>query len=204
MLHHAPREEHRGQLGLRRLALGHDLPLEIEIGLGVAALHEHAARDGTDEQLLLVVGSRQRSRQLFHQPQVLFLLQQSTRVGLELGRDDHFAENLADRLRERQRECAIGDDDAAEGRLLVGRERLVPRLAQVGIAADAARICVLENRDRRLGKFVDQLGGGRDVEDVVVRKFLAVELLKLLVEAAVQRRRLVRIFADVASCSLLR
>ncbi len=64
-----------------------------------------------------------------------------------------------------------------------------------GSAADAAGIGVLENGDRRFLEFADELRGGGDIEDVVERKFLAVELLEIRVEIAVQRCLLVRIFA---------
>ena len=133
--------------------------------------------------------------ELPHQAQIFLLLQKRARVGLEIRRDDDLAEDLADRPGERLGERAVADDDAAERRLLVGGEGLVPRLAQVGVAADAARVGVLEDGDGRLGEFLDQLGGGGDIEDVVVGKFLAVELFEMLVEVAVERGGLVRIFA---------
>ena len=44
-------------------------------------------------------------------------------------------------------------------------------------------------------ELLDQLGRGGDVEDVVIGKLLAVELLEMLVEIAVERGRLVRVFA---------
>ena len=46
----------------------------------------------------------------------------------------------------------IANDDAAEGRLLVGRKSFFPRFAQIGIAPDAAGVGVLQNRDGRLAK----------------------------------------------------
>ncbi len=92
-------------------------------------------------------------------------------------------------------ERPIADDDAAEGRLLVGRESLEPRFAQVGVAPHAARVGVLEDRDGRLGEFLDQVGRGSDVEEVVIGKVLAVQLLEMFLESSVERGGLVRIFA---------
>ena len=88
-----------------------------------------------------------------------------------------------------QIERPIANDDAAERRLLVGRESLSPGFAQVGIAPHTTRIGVLQNRDGRLGKFVDQVGRGGDVEEVVKGKFLAVQFLKMLGERFRRSRR---------------
>ena len=66
---------------------------------------------------------------------------------------------------------------------------------QVGIGADAAGVGVLEDGDGGLGEFLDELGGGGDIEDVVEGEFLAVELLEVLVEIAVEGGLLVGVFA---------
>ena len=194
MLHHAPGEEHRGEFIARRLARGHDLALDVRLGRVVAALHEHAAGDAADEHVVLGVGALGRD-ELLHQPQVLLFLEERAGVGLEVGRDDDFAEDLADGARQRLGEHAIADDDAAEGCLLVGREGFVPRLAQILVAADAAGVRVLEDGDGRLAELLDQLGRGGDVQDVVIREVLAVELGEVLVECAVERACLVGILA---------
>ena len=57
--------------------------------------------------------------------------------------------------------------------------------------ADAAGIHVLENRQRRgvAGKFGDQGRGGGEVQNVVIGKFLAVELLEIFVEIGHTARR---------------
>ena len=87
----------------------------------------------------------------------------------------------------------IANDDAAERRLLVRRERFLPRFAQIRIAPDPARIGVFENRDRRLGKFRDQIGGRADVENVVKGKLFAVQFFEMLDR---NRRRARRSDAD--------
>ena len=85
-------------------------------------------------------------------------------------------------------ERPIANDDAAKRRLLVRGERLLPRFAQVGIAADAAGIGVLQNGHRRFRKFLDQIGRRGDVEDVVIGKFLAVQFFELVRKGPVERR----------------
>ena len=54
---------------------------------------------------------------------------------------------------------------------------------------------MLEDRDGGFAELLDQFGRGGDVEDVVIREFLAVEFFEMLVEVAVERRGLVRVLA---------
>ena len=66
---------------------------------------------------------------------------------------------------------------------------------KIGVGADAAGVGVLENRNGRLRKFVDEFRGGGNVQDVVEGEFLAVQFLKILVQFPVERRLLVRVLA---------
>ena len=91
----------------------------------------------------------QRAFQDFQQPQIFFLLQNRQRLRRKIRRDDDFAENFRDGLRAAAVERPVHGDDAAERRLLVRGERLVPGLAQICALADAAGIRVLEDRQRR-------------------------------------------------------
>ena len=117
--------------------------------LDVAALHQHAADDargcpsspGTASP---GTASLRISRRFF------FFCRSARASGSKSGAMITSRKNLADRARQRLGERPVADDDAAKRRLLVGRERLVPCLAQVRVAADAARIGVLQNGDRRL------------------------------------------------------
>ena len=196
VLDHAPAEEHRLHFVGGGRALGDDFfleALELRGRAGVAILHEHAAEHGADVELVFLLAGRR--GELAHEAQVFLFLEEDAGVGLEFRGDDDLAENLADGAGERLGEGAVADDDAAEGGLLVGGEGLVPRGLQVGIGADAAGVGVLEDGDGRLGKFLDELGGGGDIEDVVEGEFLAVELLEVLVEIAVERGLLVRVLA---------
>ena len=130
-----------------------------------------------------------------HEAQVFLFLEERAGVGFELRRDDHLAEDFRDRLGEREGDRVVADDDASERGLLVGGERLFPGLAQIRVGADPAGVRVLENRDRGPGEFLDEISGGADIEDVVVGKFLAVELLEMLAETAVELGFLVGVFA---------
>src|SRR5207248_493131 len=93
----------------------------------------------------------------------------------------------------------IANNHAAERRLLVGRECFLPRFSQIGIAPHPAWVCVLQNRNRRLREFGNETRRRANIQNVVKRKFLPVELLEVLVEIPVKRGRLMRIFAVTKS-----
>ena len=147
MLHHAPAEQHRLHLGLSRLSLRHHLHIDRGDEPRVPFLHEERLR--ADAPHLQRAG-RHRILQHLEQPQVFLLLQQSRRVRRKIRGHDHFAENLRDSLGAGQIERPVHRNDAAERSLLVRRESPVPRLAQARPLANAARIGVLEDRQRGL------------------------------------------------------
>ena len=60
---------------------------------------------------------------------------------------------------------------------------------------------MFQNRDGRLVEFADQIRRCADVENVVKGKFLAVQFFKMLVEIAVERSGLMRIFAVTQTAS---
>ena len=62
---------------------------------------------------------------------------------------------------------------------------------------------MLENRQRGLLEFADQVSGRRDVEDVVITQFLALQLQEMVMERAVERCLLVRVFAVAERLRLL-
>jgi len=99
--------------------------------------------------------------------------------------------------------CSARSDDAAEGRLAVGRVGLVPGGEQRVGTGDAARVGVLEDGDGRALELVDQVSGRGDVQNVVIAELLALELLEALVEGAVEGGLLVRIFAVAQRLRLL-
>ena len=124
----------------------------------------------------------------------------SRAAGVGLGRDDDLDKDFRDRLGGGGVERAVERDDAAERADRVAGERLVPGLAQARADRGAARVGVLDDRDRRLGEFGDQLVGGVGVGVVVVGQLLALDLARgrdagTVVAGAVERGALVRVLA---------
>ena len=91
----------------------------------------------------------------------------------------------------------VDGDNPAKGGLPVGGERPLPGLLQRGTLADAAGIGVLQDGQGRsvAGELPDQIRGGRQVEDVVVGKFLPVELFEIIVESAIEGGLLMGVLA---------
>src|SRR5205814_4305053 len=109
-------------------------------------------------------------------------------------------ENFIDGRSGRKVEWAIDRDDAVKGADGVAGERLHPGLMEIGAERYAARVGVLDDRDRRFGEFSYQLEGGVGVRVVVVGQLLALQLPRgrdpgPLVAGAVERRLLVRVLA---------
>ena len=83
----------------------------------------------------------------------------------------------------------------------IARQRLQVRLAQRVLLRRAARIVVLDDRDRRPPKLADERPCGIEVHEIVVGKLLALKLLcarqarRRMPRRNVERRGLVRIFA---------
>jgi len=109
----------------------------------VRVLNQHTAADRAQISCGSCIFCR---RQQPNEPQIFFLLQNGARPQSQTPRNDHFAENFADHFRHRFAQRPIADNNAAERRLLVGRKRLLPRLAQVRIGTDAAGIRMLQDR----------------------------------------------------------
>ena len=198
----APAEKHGLEFVLAWVTLGDD----FEIGGGglpeVALLHEERlSADGADVPRHDVG----RVEQQPDQTQVFLLLQQLECVGGEVGGDDDLGENLADRPGGGQVEHGVAGNDAAERRLPIGRVGLGPRVGEGVGLADAAGVSVLEDGERGWVdvELDDQPGGGGEVENVVVRKRLAVELLIKLTEAAVKGGALVGVLAVAQNLSLV-
>ena len=187
----APAEEQGGHLVGRGCALGDDLKVARVGGLLVAVLDEHAADDGAD----FTEGVGAEADLGAHEAEVLLLAEDREGVGVELRRDDDFGEDLGDRFGEALVDGAVGDDDAAERGLLVGLEGLVPGLEEGVGRSHAAGVGVLQDADRRALELADEVGRGGDIEDVVIAEFLALQLFEGLVEGAVERGLLVRVFA---------
>ena len=136
-----------------------------------------------------------------HQAQVLLSPQKRKRVRGKIGGDYDFAENLADGFGTRQIQRAIDHDDSAKRSLYVGCESLFPSLTKSFALARPTRIAMLENgqRGRAADEFRAQGGGRSEVEDIVIGQFLAVQLLEIILKAAIKRGALMRIL-PVAQC----
>ena len=197
MLDHAPSEQHRVQLRFRWPPLGnHPATAGLHFTSNVCILNQHTAADRAQ------ISRRPRfrcRRQQANQAQVFFLLQDGARLDLKIRRDDHFAENFADHFRQRLGQRTIANDNSSKGRLFISRESLVPGLSRIRIRPDATGIGMFKNCDGRLFEFGDQLRRRADVENVVKGEFLPVKLFKILVEIAVERGGLMRIFSVAQS-----
>jgi hypothetical protein len=172
--------------------LRHDLEVVAVDGLLVAVLDQHAADDGTD----FAAGASARQADLgAHEAQVLLLAEDGEGVGVECRRDDHFGEDLGDGLGEALVDGAVGDDDAAEGRLRSVSKALCQASRRVSAEATPQGLVCFRIADRGALELADEVGRGGDIEDVVIAEFLALQLVEGLVERAVEGGLLVRVLA---------
>ena len=133
-----------------------------------------------------------------HDAPIFILAQERDHIVRKRGTDQHLGKQFIYGARELHVPRAIGDDDTAEGRVRIGRERLVPCLFQRIGDANSAGSVVLQYRDDRAPlvlEFEHQVHRRADVDDVVEREFLAVKLMRDLEEVAVERARLMWILA---------
>ena len=138
----------------------------------VAVLHEQAA----DHRLGLQATGRLRPIGQLQQAHILLLRQHLKRLRLEARGQQHLDELFGESLRARRVNRAVERDHAA-----VGADRVAGESALVGVLRGlaeraAAGIVVLDDRARRLGEVLDQLARGAQVEQVVERQLLAVQL----------------------------
>ena len=194
VLDHLPGEAQRAQLLLGGLARGHHRQGGDVLARDVRLLHQHAAEDAAPLGLAAVDSLGVHAQQ----PALLLAAQPLERVGREVRREQHLGEDLVHRARQRQIERPVRDDDAPERRVGVGREGELPGLERRSRLPDAAGRIVLQDRDRGalLGREVeDQRERRLHVDQVVVGELLAVQGLRDLEEAAVERGALVRVLA---------
>ena len=89
----------------------------------------------------------------------------------------------------------VGDEHTADSRYGVAGQGIFPSLEQRVARGQTAGVVVFQNGESGPVKFRNQRNGGIDVEQVVVRNLLAVELLEHLVEVAIEYTLLVGILA---------
>src|SRR5437588_1502521 len=112
------------------------------------------------------------------------MAQQLPGIRLKLRRDDDFAEDFRDRFSACQIQRLVDGDDAPERRLFIGGKSSVPGFTQVLSLSYAARIGVFEDGERRrvVRELPDQIRRGCQVQNVIERKFLAMQLLEVMGE----------------------
>ena len=161
-------------LRVGRLAVGGNREGGGVLGDAVDVLHEDAAVNRAE----LERGRRVDAAGGEH-AQVLLLLQKLERVGRERGRDEHFHEEmvLVDVIDHVLRDLAVCRDDSTVGALRVACEGLVEGSNHALGSGRSARVLVLQDDHGGLVELAHERPAGVGVEDVVVGKLLAVELL---------------------------
>ena len=143
VLHDAPRELHRLPLCSAGLDRCRKRRRHHFIRRRIRLLNEQPAKNASNFELpridLLPIEGQQAP--------VLFLLEQCQRVRSEAWRDQHLGEDLVDPLRKGEIEGAVRDDDPAEGRIRVGRERVFVGLDRRRPGPHTAGRVVLEDRN---------------------------------------------------------
>ena len=173
-LAHLPREEQLVHLLVGRLAVGGHCEGGRVLGDAVDVLHEDAAVDRAE----LERGRRVDAAGGKH-AQVLLLLQKLERVRCERGRDEHLYKQmvLVDMIDHVFRDLAVCRDDSTVGALRVACEGLVEGRNHACGSGRPARVLVLQDDHGGLVELAHERPAGVGVEDVVVGKLLAVELL---------------------------
>ena len=158
---------------------------------GVLVLNEQAAAHGTD---ILRRRVAERWSQRADQPEVFLLLKQGARASAS--NSGAMITSLKISLIAFARDSSIGRLQMMtppNGACLSVANAFSHASRRSRIAADAAGVGMLQDRNGRLGKFGDQIRRRADVQNVVKREFLAVQFLEVPVEIAVERRGLMRV-----------
>ncbi len=138
------------------------------------------------------------------QPQILLGAQLGFGALAEGRSRNGLHKQLADLLRQRLVDLAIDADHAAKGGDWIGCQRLLVCLRHGRTDGRAAGVAVLDDGNRRLIKLLHQLPGGIQIDQVVVAKFFALELLGAGHPGAravsIERRILVRVFSVAKVC----
>jgi hypothetical protein len=132
-------------------------------------------------------------RELPHEAEVFLLLQQGERISFELRCYDHFGEDFADGFGERLVSGRLVMMIPPKGACLSVANALSHASRRSGSLPTPHGFVCLRIATVRFGKLFNQLGRGGDIEDVVIREFLAVELLEMLVPVPVEGSSLVRV-----------
>ncbi len=191
------REQHVGDLLRAGRTLGDGGEIGLHRGGGVASLQKEPAG-----QQFQHPARRRRVGQAagLQNPQVFLRRQNLARAGIDFRRDDHLQKQIRHGGGGFRIEGAVDGDDAAEGADRIAAQRACVGVLQRGRGGDAARVGVLYDGDRRLGKLGHQFESGVGVVQIVVAQFFALKLrgggdAGARIPGGVERRRLVRVLA---------
>ena len=195
MLHHAPAEQHRPQLRLRRLPPRDDLQIRRRRRFQIPLLQQERIRAHAAHVPRL--RCRAGTSSIFSRRRFFFFCKMASASGVKSGATITSLKISAIASAQAASSARFTAMMPPNGACRSVANALSQASRRLVALPDAARIGVLENRQRRriVRELRDQARRRRQVENVVVGKFLAVQLLEVFVEPAVKRRRLVRVLA---------
>ena len=171
-----------------RFLFRHRLQIGFTLNTKVFLLHQHTVQQRTELH-------RAGLAFLADQYDTIFLLFQYFQgIGIVGRGDDHFEENLVDFFCHFLVDSRVRDQDSAESRYGVAGKSRLPCFHHVGAGCDTTGIVMFQNGERQFVKLINQVNGSIDVEQVVVRDFLTVNLFEHIVELAIELSSLVRVF----------
>ncbi len=167
MLRHFPGEAHRVHLFRRRGALRHGAQFALLDFTQIRLLHQHSAVNALQLQFAFRL---QAAGGQFEQAQIFLRRENGFGFFIETRRGDALHEKFRDLFRRRRIHDAVERQHAAERRNRIARQRFQIRLAQRSLLRRPARIVVLDDHRRRIGKFPGQAARRFEVHEIVVRK----------------------------------
>ena len=197
-LAHLPREQQLVHFLVGGLALGRNGEFIRRFGHSVSSLGQNAAVDRAvlnANRCVHAAGTQD--------AQVLLRLQKLERSGLEARGNDDLDELLVrvHMLDHLERNLDVCRNNAAKSALRVARERLVVSLGDRGGRSRTAGVLVLQDNHGRLVELASKRPARIGIENIVVGKLLAIELLgiheamRVGIGQAIERSALMRVFA---------
>ena len=197
-LAHLPREQQLVHFLVGGLTLGRNGEFVRRFGHGVSSLGQNAAVNRA-----VLNANRGVHAAGTQDAQVLLRLQKLERSRLEARGNDDLDELLVrvHMLDHLERNLDVCRNNAAKSALRVARERLVVSLGDRGGRSRTAGVLVLQNNHGGLVELASKRPARIGIENVVVGKFLAIELLgihkamRVGIGQAIERSALMRVFA---------
>ena len=115
-------------------------------------------------------------------------------IGIISRSDDHFEKYLIDFFRHFLVYGRIRDQDSSESRHRITGQSIFPCFHHVAARSDTAGIVMLQDGECQFVEFIDQIYSRVDVEQVVVRNLLSMQLVEHIVELAIELGSLMRVF----------